>query len=116
MRRRLKRLLNTIRNILLFRIRYPWVIHGRDVHVQWTTHFWSPHKLVRLGNHVGIGRYCDISTDLIVGNHVLIASAVAFLSRDAHIPSLPGTTMFSSPRGDKFNIVIEDDVWIGYGA
>jgi acetyltransferase-like isoleucine patch superfamily enzyme len=24
--------------------------------------------------------------------------------------------MFESPRGDKFRIVIEDDVWIGFGA
>jgi acetyltransferase-like isoleucine patch superfamily enzyme len=24
--------------------------------------------------------------------------------------------MFESPRGDKYRIVIEDDVWIGFGA
>jgi acetyltransferase-like isoleucine patch superfamily enzyme len=24
--------------------------------------------------------------------------------------------MFDSPRGDKYRIVVEDDVWIGYGA
>jgi len=116
MKSHIARLLNAIRNILLFKLRYRWVIYGKDVHVQWSTHIWSPHKLVHLGNHVGIGRYCDISTDLFVGNHVLIASAVAFLARDAHTPSVLGTTMFDAPRGDKYRIVIEDDVWIGYGA
>ena len=112
----IRRILNAIRNILLFRVRYPWIVHGKNTHVQWSTHFWSPHKLIRLGNQVGIGRNCEISTDLIIGNHVLVASAVGFLGRDEHSPYLPGTTMFESPRGDKFRIVIEDDVWIGFGA
>jgi acetyltransferase-like isoleucine patch superfamily enzyme len=109
-------MLNTIRNILLFNVRYPWIVHGKNTHVQWSTSFGSPHKLVRLGNHVGIGGNCEISTDLIIGNHVLVGSAVGFLGRDEHSPYLPGTTMFESPRGDKFRIVIEDDVWIGFGA
>lgn len=113
---RIKGTLNAIRNILLFNVRYPWVAHGKNTHVQWSTTFWSPHKLVRLGDHVGIGRYCEISTDLIIGNHVLVGSSVGFLARDAHSPYLPGTTMFDSPRGDKFRIVIEDDIWIGSGA
>lgn len=111
----LRNLLNAVRNILLFRIRYPWVIFGEDVHVQWSTHIWSPHKLVRLGNHVGIGGHSVISADVIIGNHVLIAGSASLLSRDAHT-SLPGVTMFDSPRGDRFQVVIQDDVWIGHGA
>ena len=109
-------LLNAIRTILLFKVRYPWVVYGKNVHVQWSTHFWSPHRTVHLGNSVGIGRYCEISTDLIVGNHVLVGSGVGFLARDAHSAYVPGTTMFEAPRGDKFRIVIQDDVWIGSGA
>ena len=108
--------LNVIRNILLFKIRYRWVVYGKNVHVRWTTSFRRQYRMVRLGDHVGIGDYCDISSDLIVGNHVLVASSVAFLARDAHLPYTPGTTMFDSPRGNKYRIVVEDDVWIGYGA
>jgi chloramphenicol O-acetyltransferase type B len=63
-----------------------------------------------------MGGNCEISTDLIIGNHVLVGSAVGFLARDAHSPYIPGTTMFESPRGDKYRIVIQDDVWIGFGA
>jgi acetyltransferase-like isoleucine patch superfamily enzyme len=63
-----------------------------------------------------MGDYCEISTDLIIGNHVLVGSAVGFLARDAHSPYIPGTTIFDSPRGDKYRIVIQDDVWIGYGV
>ena len=109
-------LLNWVRNVLMFKVRYPWVVHGKNVHVQWSSAFWSPHKIVRLGNHVGIGPHCEISTDLILGNHVLVASFVSFLARDAHSAYIPGTTMFDSPRGDQRCIVVEDDVWIGQGA
>jgi carbonic anhydrase/acetyltransferase-like protein (isoleucine patch superfamily) len=92
------------------------VKYGNDVHVQWSTKFWSPHKSVRLGDHVGIGNWCDISTDLVIGNHVLVAGAVAFLARDAHSAYVTGKSMFDAPRGDKYRIVVEDDVWIGWGA
>jgi acetyltransferase-like isoleucine patch superfamily enzyme len=112
----LRKLLNHIRNLLMFKLRYPWVVYGKNVHVQWSARFWSAHKSVRLGNHVGIGRWCDISTDLVIGNHVLVAGATAFLSRDAHSAYSPGKTMFEAPRGDSCGIVIEDDVWIGWGA
>jgi acetyltransferase-like isoleucine patch superfamily enzyme len=108
--------LNAVRNVLLFHVRYRWVVYGNNVHVQWTTRFRRQYRIARLGDHVGIGHYCDISSDLIIGNHVLVAGSVAFLARDAHLPYIPGTTMFDSPRGDKYCIVIEDDVWIGHGA
>src|SRR5437588_815259 len=112
----MRNLLNHVRNLLLFKLRYPWIVYGKDVHVQWSTKFFSPHKSVRLGNHVGIGRWCDISCDLVLGNHVLVASSVAFLSRDAHSADIPGETMFDGPRGDTDRIVVEDDVWVGWGA
>jgi chloramphenicol O-acetyltransferase type B len=112
----LHKLLNKIRNLLLFKLRYRWVEYGRNVHVHWSAKFWSSHKLVRLGNDVGIGPHCEIETDLIMGNSVLVGGFVGFLARDAHSAYLPGTTMFASPRGDRYRIVVEDDVWIGYGA
>jgi acetyltransferase-like isoleucine patch superfamily enzyme len=86
------------------------------VHVQWSTTFWSPHRKIVLGNNVGIGGRCEINTDLTIGNDVLIASNVALVARDAHRYDIPGTSIFQSPRGDKHEIVIEDDVWIGFGA
>ena len=112
----LKGLLNHVRNFLLFKIRYPWVEYGHNVHVQWSTTFWAPNKKIRLGNNVGIGRYCEINTDITIGSDVLVASHVAFVARDAHTTNIVGTTMFAGPRGDKFEIVIEDDVWCGFGA
>jgi acetyltransferase-like isoleucine patch superfamily enzyme len=108
--------LNIARNILNFHVRHRWVVYGRNVHVQWSVRIAVPNKLVRLGNNVGIGDYCTINTDVVVGNDVLVGSNIGLIARDAHSAYLPGTTMFDAPRGDKFRIVIQDDVWIGFGA
>lgn len=112
----IKRVLNQVRNLLFFGWRYRWVRHGRGVHCQWSTTFWSPHRHILLGDHVGIGVRCMFLCDVEVGNKVLIASCCAFLNCDDHVYDIVGKTMWDSGRGDRFKIVIEDDVWIGHGA
>lgn len=112
----MRSLLNKMRNFLLFHIRYPWVKYGRNVHVQWSTKMWSPHRKIVFGNNVGLGFHCDINTDLIIGNNVLVASRVGFLARDAHDHRAIGFSIFDAPRIDRHEIVIEDDVWIGWGV
>ena len=108
--------LNKARNVLYFGIRYPWVKHGRNVHVQWSTTIWSPHKHVIIGNDVGIGSNCTISCDLEIGNKVLIAGAVAFVGSDDHVYDTVGTPIWDSGRGDARKTIVEDDVWIGWGT
>lgn len=54
--------------------------------------------------------------DTAIGNFVLIAGQVGFINSDDHQYNVVGKTMWHSGRGDKFNITIEDDVWIGHGA
>jgi acetyltransferase-like isoleucine patch superfamily enzyme len=113
---KLKSFLNYIRTILFFHVRYPWITYGRNVHVQWSATFWAPRRRIHLGNNVGIGPQCVIQSDVTMGNDVMIAPHVALLSRHTHRYDVVGTSMFQSPRGDKDEIVIEDDVWIGFGA
>ncbi len=112
----MKAILNRLRNFYLFRIRYPWVKIGRNVHCQWSTTFHSPHKSIVIGNNVGIGTHCTFICDVQIGDKVLIASFVAILNSDDHNYDLVGKAMWDSGRGDKFRIMIEDDVWIGHGA
>ncbi len=109
-------LLNRIRNVLYFRIRYPWVKHGRNVHVQWSTRMWSPHRHVVLGDEVGIGPHCTFQCDIEIGSKVLIAGNVALVGSDDHRYDVIGRAMWDSGRGDARKVVVEDDVWIGYGA
>lgn len=108
--------LNKARNALYFGLRYPWVKRGRNVHVQWSTTMCSPHRHIVLGNDVGIGRNCTFQCDVEIGNKVLIAGAVAFVGSDDHVYDTVGTPMWNSGRGDARKTVVEDDVWIGWGA
>jgi len=112
----IKTILNGLRNILLFKIMYPWVVHGRNVHVQSSVVFFSPNKRCVIGDNVGIGQYCVIQADIEIGNDVMFGAHVGVVGRDAHTFDRVGITMFEAPRGDKEGVVIEDDVWIGFGA
>ncbi len=111
-----KKILNDVRNFLKLRLRRPWVKYGKNVHIQWSVRIWSPNKILEIGDNVGIGAHSTIHTDVRIGSHVLIAAHTALIARDAHSLSVVGTTMFDSQRGDKYSIIIEDDVWIGFGA
>lgn len=116
MRFEVKYLLNEIRNLLIFKFRYPWIKHGINIHCQYSTIFWSPHKHIILGNNVGIGPGCIFLCDTEIGNKVAIAANVAFVNSDDHNYNIIGKTMWDSGRGDKYKIIVEDDVWIGHGA
>ena len=112
----IRKCLNVIRNVLIFRVMYRWVICGRHVNCQFSTRFWSPHKRIRLGHHVGILHDCLFQADTTIGNYVMIASYAAFLNSDEHQYDVVGRTMWESGKGHQFEIVVEDDVWIGHGA
>jgi acetyltransferase-like isoleucine patch superfamily enzyme len=109
-------MLNKMRNLLYFRVRYPMVRYGRNVHVQWSTFMASPQHAIVLGNDVGIGANCRFQCDIEVGNKVLIAANVGIIGSDDHRYDVLGKTMWDSGRGDARKVVIDDDVWIGFGA
>ena len=111
-----KTFLNIIRNFIIFKIRYPWIICGKNVHCQFSTTFWSPHRNIVLGNNIAIGGSCTFLCDALIGNKILIAPSVAFLNSDDHNYNIIGKTIWDSGRGDKYKIIIEDDVWIGHGT
>jgi acetyltransferase-like isoleucine patch superfamily enzyme len=54
--------------------------------------------------------------DLTIGSCVLIARNVAFVGRDDHDAKAIGIPMYAAPRCDKYQTVVEDDVWIGHSA
>ncbi len=116
MKTKIKSLLNHIRNLMIFRIRYPWIKHGSNTHCQYSTTFWSPHRSIILGDDVGIGPRCTFLCDTVIGNKVAIAGNVAFLNSDDHKYNVIGKAMWDSGRGDKYKIIVKNDVWIGYGA
>lgn len=112
----LKKLLNYIRNFLNFSLRYPYVKYGKNVHVQWNVDFYSADKKVVIGDNVGINSGSLISSNLIVGNDVLIAPRCGFINRGEHTYDVCEQTIFDGPRARSEDIIIGDDVWVGYGS
>lgn len=112
----IRKAMNALRNLLIFRIRYRWVKCGRNVHCQWPVFFCSPHRDIVLGDNVGIGCRCIFLSDMQTGNKVLIGTHVAFVNKYDHRYDVVGRTIWDSGRGARSKIIIEDDVWIGHGA
>lgn len=105
-----------VRTWLYRRIKCPWLRYKGFVRLPWSVDLWSPHKHIVIGHNVQFGKGVTVHCDAEIGNYVLIAGNAAFVGRDDHSYHLPGVTIWDSPRGDNHKVVVEDDVWIGYGA
>lgn len=97
---------------------------GEDVHLGIGTIAWAPNQLA-IGNHVYIGKYCTIECDGRIGDNVMLANQVGLIGRWDHDYTVVGKPIRLAPwigdadyagEGKGKQIVVEDDVWIGYGA
>jgi acetyltransferase-like isoleucine patch superfamily enzyme len=94
---------------------------GRTVHIGLGTILWAPNRL-DVGDDVYVGKGCTIECDGSIGSGVLIGNRVGLVGRHDHDFRALGTTIrrapwVGEPAGpDSGRVVIEDDVWIGYGA
>lgn len=88
------------------------------------TVFYAP-KSMKIGENVYIGKYCSLETDIEIGNDVLIGNNVGLIGKYDHDYSCIGKSIKDSPwigdndyhfKGKDLKIVIESDVWIGYGS
>jgi len=65
---------------------------------------------------VQFGPGCSVQCDIVFGSKILVARNVAFVGRDDHRMDMVGKAIWDSGRGDCYQTIVEDDVWIGYGA
>lgn len=88
------------------------------------TVFWAPNKMT-IGNNVYIGKYCTLQADMEIGNNIDIANNVGLIGKYDHDYSKIGVSIKEAPwigdasydfKGKNQKIIIEDDVWIGFGA
>lgn len=88
------------------------------------TVFYAPSKMI-IGENVYIGKYCSLETDIEIGNDVLLGNNVGLIGKYDHDFSCIGKSIKNSPwigdsdyrfKGKGLKIVIENDVWIGYGS
>ena len=88
------------------------------------TVLWAPNRLT-IGNNVYIGKYCTLQADMEIGNNIEIANNVGLIGKYDHDYSVVGVSIKDAPwigdkdydfKGKGQKIVLEDDVWIGYGS
>jgi acetyltransferase-like isoleucine patch superfamily enzyme len=97
---------------------------GKRVHIGVGSILGAPHRL-QVGNDVYIGKSCTIEVDGYIGNYVLIANNVGLIGRWDHDLHAIGYPVRYAPwigdndyegGGEDLGIIIEDDVWIGFGV
>ncbi len=97
---------------------------GAHFHAGRNVSLWA-RKQIKIGDYCYLGANTRIQCDTIMGHYVFTANNVAFVGKYDHHYQEPGKPMLLSSRikDDDYNwkgtdsaIIIEDDVWIGYGA
>lgn len=88
------------------------------------TVLWAPNRMT-IGNNVYIGKYCTLQADIQMGNDIDIANSVGLIGKYDHDFSVIGVSIRKTPwighpeynfKGKNKKIILEDDIWIGYGA
>ncbi len=97
---------------------------GSDLHIGARCNFWAPES-ISIGKGVYIGKDVLIECNAEIGDYVLIANRVALVGRRDHdfravgfpvrFSPWVGNSFPSSPYREE-KVVIESDVWLGYGV
>jgi len=109
-----------------FLVHVVWRQHsiGRGFHAGRRVVLWAPNP-IKIGENCYIGRYSQIECDAEIGHNVIMANMVAFVGRyDHHFQHVGTPTRLAMQirdldydwKGLDLKVVVEDDVWIGYGA
>tara|TARA_R110002049_G_scaffold309052_2_gene516252 strand:+ start:11036 stop:11578 length:543 start_codon:yes stop_codon:yes gene_type:complete len=119
-----RKIIVKIRNLYLKKIKYRKYKIGRNFHSGWGVNIWAKNQLY-IGDNFYIGRFSQIECDSIIGNNVIFGNHVSLLGKyDHHYEQIGVPIRLAAQIADKnydwkgldSNIVIEDDVWVGYGS
>ena len=118
------KIIKKLRDTYLINFKWRHYSIGEGFHAGRGVVFWAKHK-ISIGRNFYIGRYSQIECDAIIGNNVLLANYVALVGRYDHNYLQIGMpiTLASKIRDANYvwkglnsKVIIEDDVWIGYGT
>lgn len=107
--------LNKARTFILCHIKFHNIEYHGFVRIMGGCRFNPSYHMV-LGNNVQFGNGCLVDAPLEVGDFVLVASRVAVIGRKDHDYQEPGRTIWEGEHRKAESVIIEDDVWIGYGS
>ena len=118
------KLLKKLRDLLLVVI--IWRKHqiGKGFHAGARVRLWGKNKLI-IGNYFYIGKDSQIQCDAQIGDYVMLGNKVGLVGKyDHNYQQIGVPTRLASQirhpdyswKGLNMKVVIEDDVWVGYGS
>ena len=116
--------LKKLRLFLLVKIIWRKYQIGRNLNSGRSVFLWAKNQLV-IGDNFYIGRFSQIECNAEIGNNVIFANRVALIGRyDHHYQQIGTPTRLASQisdvdynwKGLDSKVIIEDDVWVGYGS
>ena len=120
----MKRALNFFRLFYLKNIKWRKYQIGINFHIGRGVNFWAKNN-IKIGDNFYLGRNSQIECDVVIGDNVICGNNVAFVGKyDHNFKEIGFSTRLSSQiRNKDYNwkgldskTIVEDDVWIGYGA
>jgi len=121
---KIKRYIVLLRDYYLVHIKWKRYFFGANFHAGRNVVLWAKNG-IKIGKNCYIGRNSQIECNIDFGDDILIANNVAFVGRYDHNYQEIGKSirLSSQVRDDDYKwkelsqtTVLEDDVWIGYGA
>ena len=92
---------------------------GKRVHIGLWSALWAPQKLT-IEDDVYIGNQCTIQANGRIGRYTMIANNVGIIGKLDHDFREVGTPIryakWAGCRNDLPQVIIGEDVWVGYGA
>ncbi|MEO7044802.1 MAG: DapH/DapD/GlmU-related protein [Ferruginibacter sp.] len=117
-------LIKKIRFIFLTKIKWRKYSIGKHVYIGRLVYLWAKHDIT-IGDNFYIGKFSQIECDAEIGNNVIFGNHVGLVGRYDHHYQQIGLPirLASQIRDENYNwkglnekIIIEDDVWVGYGS
>lgn len=117
-------LIRKLRFIYLVKIKWRKFSFGRNPYIGWSVYMTAKNS-ISIGDNFYIGKYSQIECDAIIGNNVMLANFVGIVGKyDHNYQQIGVPTRLASKIRDKdyswkgltSKVIIEDDVWIGFGS
>ncbi|MBX2976370.1 MAG: hypothetical protein KF721_09565 [Ignavibacteriaceae bacterium] len=117
-------LIKKLRDFYLVKIKWRKYNISSGFHAGRNVHFWAKNNII-IGKDCYIGRNSQIECDTVIGDYVIIGNSVAFVGKFDHNYLHVGLPIRHAEqirdenyfwKGINAKVVVEDDVWIGYGS
>jgi acetyltransferase-like isoleucine patch superfamily enzyme len=118
------RFVKKLRDMYLKVIKWRKYKIGNNFHAGRAVFLWAKNQIV-IGKNFYIGKYSQIECDAVIGDNVILGNHVALVGKYDHNYKQIGipVRLASQIRDNDYNwkgldskIIIEDDVWVGFGV